>query len=170
LKAQTILLYLGIVSYALAIVEHLSNLGILGWFYSTIDKTTVFYSLIILGTAFIVTYFIEPKLKRKGLEVAFIRNRPAWAEGDYDYKANDYNVEWHLFVPPHYDKSARPWADGPYCPKCKRELEKEKVGLFFRKMTWFCPMCNTIFPMPKGDVKKMVERNLAAYLRRKGEL
>jgi hypothetical protein len=170
LRKQAILFYLGVVSYILAIVEHLFKLGMLSWLYSTVDKTTVFYALVILGTAFIVTYFIEPMLKRKRLEVALIRMRPAWAKGDYDYKANDYDVEWHLFVPPHYDKSVRPWADGPYCPKCKRELEEEKVGLFFRKMQWSCPMCNTTFPMPKGDVKKMVERNLAAYLRKKGEL
>jgi hypothetical protein len=170
LRKQVILFYLGVVSYILAIVEHLSNLGLLSWLYSTIDKTTVFYFLLILGTAFIVTYFIEPKLKRRTLDIEFIRGRPPWARGEYDYKTNDYDVEWHCFVPPYYNKNALPWADGPYCPKCKRELEEEKFGLFAKKVQWLCPMCGTKFPMPKGDVKKMVERNLAAYLRKRGEL
>ena len=170
MKAQTILLYLGIVSYALAIAERLLNLGMLNWLYSTIDKTTVLYFLIILGTAFILTYFIEPKLKRNKLFFEVIRMRPPWARGDYDYTSNDYDVEWHCFVPPYYDKNALPWADGPYCPKCKRELEEKKFGLLAKKVQWLCPMCGTKFPMPKGDAKKMVEKNLAAYLRKKGEL
>ncbi|MHA1833569.1 MAG: hypothetical protein ACTSV7_06220 [Candidatus Baldrarchaeia archaeon] len=169
MNTRTILLYLGIVSYILAIVEKLSNLGILNWLYSTIDKTTVLYALIILGTAFIVAYCIDLKFRKERIFFATTRRRPYWARGDYDYEANDYGVEWHLFVHP-YDKGVRPWADGPYCPKCKRELEEKRTGILFKKMEWFCPICNTTFPKPKGNVKEMVEKNFAAYLREKGKL
>jgi ribosomal protein L37AE/L43A len=70
-----------------------------------------------------------------------------------------------MFIPPERDVHLRPWADGPYCPECKRDLEikKNKLG----KSEWFCPLCDTSFPMPEGDVKVMVEKNFAAYLRKK---
>jgi hypothetical protein len=52
----------------------------------------------------------------------------------------------------------------------KESWRKRKFGLFFGKVKWLCPICGSTFPMPKGDVKEMVEKNLAAYLRKKGEL
>ena len=170
MRKQAILFYLGVVSYILAIVEHLFNLGVLSWLYSTVDKTTVFYGLIILGTAFIITYFLDWQLKTKGRQFWLVRMRPNWANGDYDYTTDDYDVEWHLFVPPHYSKNSLPWADGPYCKECKRELEIKRTGLLLKKTQWHCPMCDATLPMPKEDTKKMVEKNFAAYLRKKREL
>jgi hypothetical protein len=170
MKAKAILLYLGIVLDILAITEHLSNLGILNWLYFSVDKTIVLYSLIVLGTAFIVTYFVDSGFRRKGFSVSLVRRRPTWARGEYHYKTGDYGVEWHLFVPPFSAQPTLPWADGPFCPKCKRELENKKIGLPFGKMKWRCPICESTFPMPKGEVKERVEKNLAAYLRKKGEI
>jgi hypothetical protein len=145
-------------------------LEILEWLYSSFGRSTVLYSLIILGTALIVVYFVDLRLGKRGFIFFSVRRRPMWATGDYEYTTGDYGVEWHQFVPPFYAQHALPWADGPFCPECKRELEEEKTGLFSRKMRWFCPMCNTRFPMPKGEVKEMVEKNFAAYLRKKGKV
>jgi ribosomal protein L37AE/L43A len=91
-----------------------------------------------------------------------------WAEGEPNYTGNDYGVEWRMFAPPTYEAHVRPWADGPYCPKCKRDLETKKNRL--GKSEWFCPLCEKTFPMPEGDIQRMVEKNFAAYLRRKREI
>lgn len=169
MKAKDVLLYLGIVSYLLAIAEHLLNLGILTWLYSTINETIVFYSLIIIGTAFIITYALV-RTRRKGFFVATGRSRPSWAHGEHDYTTDDYGVEWNMFVPPRRHRTSRPWADGPYCKKCKRELEEKKIGRIFKKLIWYCPICNKWWLRPEGDINKEVEKDFAAYLRKNGEL
>jgi ribosomal protein L37AE/L43A len=79
-----------------------------------------------------------------------------------------FDVKWHLYEP--RGGSAKPWADGPYCPKCSRDLEVETKGFVRRKEFWICPICGGEYQKPKGDVKDMVEKDYAAYLRKKGEL
>jgi hypothetical protein len=35
---------------------------------------------------------------------------------------------------------------------------------------WVCPNCDKEYKRPEGDVKEMVEKDFAAYLRKRGEL
>jgi ribosomal protein L37AE/L43A len=49
-------------------------------------------------------------------------------------------------------------------------LEEKSVGRLLKKRIWFCPHCDEEFPHPEGDPKDAVEKDFAAYLRRKGEL
>jgi hypothetical protein len=169
-KKRDIEFFLGVVFYLLAIAEELLKLGILSWVYSTISKTTVFYLLVIFGTAFIVIYLDQLIRRPKGMKVVAMKNRrgPAFAGLTHPYIGNDYGVKWHLFVPDLLDQ--QPWADGPYCPKRDRELEEKTKGRISKKEAWICPMCDGEYPKPKGDVKDMAEKNFAAYLRKKGKL
>jgi len=167
LKRKSIEFFLATLFYLLAIVEKLLNLGIFSWLYSTINQTTVFYLLLIVGTAFIITYLIE--LKRKPtIQVFTARHRPSTIDVQRPYFGNDYGVKWRLYEPDLLDR--RPWADGPFCPKCDRELEEETRGRIFKQEVWKCPICEKEYIKPKGDVKDMVEKNFAAYLRKKGKL
>jgi ribosomal protein L37AE/L43A len=169
LKAKSVLLYLSIISYLLAIAEHLLNLGILGWLYQTVSQTTVFYFLIIVGSALLATYLVESTRKKGGFFFEVIRTRPTHLDINDSYETNDYGVKWRLYPPkPPYE--TKPWADGPFCPKCYRELEEVKSGKLVRKQVWVCPNCDKEYKRPKGDVKETVERDFAAYLRKKGEL
>jgi ribosomal protein L37AE/L43A len=173
MKVKTVLLFIGTVADILAIVEFFGNLGILNFIYSTVDKTQVFYILMILGTAFIFVYFIEFMLRpKRGGWIAFSgRRRPGWADSNNEFfNGYDFDVEWRLYKPPFYRGNEQPWADGPYCPNCKRELEERKARRFSKEILWVCPICGREFPKPEGDAKDMVEKNFAAYLRKKGEL
>ena len=171
MKLRSIYLFLGIVSYVLAIAEQLLNLGILTSIYSVINQTTVFYILVIIGTAFVVVYLVEAIRKPKGnIFFGKIRRRPASASLYKPYTGKDFGVKWLLYPPEPLSKNLQPWADGPYCPKCDRELEEETIGRFRKQTVWICPICGREYPMPKGDAKDIVEKNFAAYLRKKGEL
>jgi len=169
LKAKTVLLYLSIISYLLAIAEHLLNLGILGWLYQTVSQTTVFYFLIIVGSALLVTYIVE-SVRRPNGSFFMARGRPPNLQVDDSYETNDYGVKWRLYPPKAPFSHTKPWADGPFCPKCYRELEEGKSGRLAKKLVWICPNCDREFERPKGDVKETVEKDFAAYLRKKGEL
>lgn len=160
-----------IVFYFLAITEKLSNLGILSWLYSTIGKTNVFYLLIIVGTAFMITLVVDSIRKPKiNVRVSFGRRRPLTLDAYRYTVGHDFGVKWHLYPPELLSMNNQPWADGPYCPKCDRELEEETKGHIFKSEVWKCPLCGREYPKPKGDVKEMAEKNFAAYLRKKGEL
>lgn len=172
MKWQNVALFLAILSYLLAIAEHLLNLGILTWFYSIISKTNIFYLLIITGTAFLITYLVGIRRKPKGyfLSLGRTRRRPSSLSIYRPYIGNDFGVKWQVYPPERPSRDRQPWADGPYCPKCDRELEEETKGRIFKQLIWRCPLCDKEYPRPKGDVKDMVEKNFAAYLRKKGEL
>lgn len=119
LKKKDIEVILAIIFYVLAIAEEFLKLGIFSSIYSTVSQTTVFGFLLIVATGFIAVYLVQSMTKSKGMSVSFGRMRPN-TNLEYAYNVNDYGVKWHLFEP---DFQARePWADGPYCPKCDREL------------------------------------------------
>jgi ribosomal protein L37AE/L43A len=105
-------------------------------------------------------FFFDVKNRRRPLTIDVYRH----------YASNDYGVKWHLYPPEPLSRDKQPWADGPYCPKCDRELETETKGHIFKQEVWKCPICDTEYPKPNGDVKDIVEKNFAAYLRKKGEL
>ena len=173
LGKKDILLFLSIVSYLLAIAEHLLNLGLLQRLYSVVSETTVSYLLILFGSAFLVTYIVAIIRERgagHGYFVSMGHIRPAPYEISKSFDGNDYGVRWTLHVYGSILTTNQLWADGPYCPKCRRELEETKAGLVVKKLFWICPNCGKKFPKPNGDVKEMVEKDFAANLRRNGEL
>ena len=173
LTKKDILLFLSVVSYLLAIAEHLLNLGLLQGLYSLVSETTVFYLLILFGTAFLVTYtvaIIRARAARRGPQVFLIRQRPLPYEIHESFDGTDYGVRWRLHVYGSRRTKNQVWADGPYCPKCYRELEEAKGGVAGKKLLWICPNCEKEFPRPRGDVKDMVQKDFAGDLRRKGEL
>jgi ribosomal protein L37AE/L43A len=165
---KDILLFLSFVSYLLGIAEHLLNLGLLTRLYSVVSEVTVFYFLLLFGTAFLMTYIvvaIRERNVRHGPLVSFGQKRPSPLQIRESFDGSDYGVMWRLTL-----YGSRIWADGPYCPKCRRELEETKIGLLAKKLIWICPNCGEEFPKPNGDVKDMVEKDFEADLRRNGEL
>ena len=90
--------------------------------------------------------------------------RPSWIEFRIPFVGIDYGVKWQLYEPEVFD-SSQPWADGPYCPKCDRELEEKNEGLIFKRNLWTCQTCKENYHKPKGDFKDQVEKNFAAQLR-----
>jgi len=91
--------------------------------------------------------------------------RPSWIEFRIPFFVIDYGVKWQLYEPEVFD-SSQPWADGPYCPKCDRELEEKNEGFIFKRNLWTCQTCKEKYHKPKGDFKDQVEKNFAAQLRR----
>jgi len=165
---RSIYLFLGIVFYALGIAERFLNLGILNSLYSIFEPTTIFYILIIVGSAFFISYLVERVRKPKGYFIAIGRRKPTHTFMRNPVKGEIFGVIWHLFPPDvfHYDQ--QPWADGPYCPKDMRELdEKTKGRWMFKKLIWECPLCGAEYPRPEGDVKDRVEKDFAAELRKR---
>ena len=173
LGKKDILLFLSAVSYLLAIAEHLLNLGLLQRLYSVVSETTVSYLLILFGSAFLVTYIvaiIRERGARHGPTVSLGHRRPSPHRISESFDGNAYGVRWTLHVYGSMLTKNQLWADGPYCPKCRRELEETKEGLVVKKLFWICPNCGREFPRPNGNVKEMVEKDFAADLRRNGEL
>lgn len=174
IKVQTIALFLGIINYLLAIPVHLKNLGLLDvtylldWLYPFIDYTTMYYGLLILGTAFVITYIITRFRKYEPPMIAFVtRRRPSSTSYKVPAIGNLYGVKWRLYEPELFEK--QPWADGPYCPNCDRELEVIKKGLR-KKEYWNCSECEIDYKKPEGNMKDRVEKDFAAELRRRGRL
>ena len=95
--------------------------------------------------------------------------RPSWIEFRIPFVVIDYGFKWQVYEPEVFD-SSQPWADGPYCPKCDRQLEERKEGLFFKKSLWTCPTCKENYDKPKGNLKDQVEKKFAEQLRRQGKL
>ena len=91
--------------------------------------------------------------------------RPSWIEFRIPFVVIEYGVKWRVYEPEVFD-SSQPWADGPYCPKCDRELEEKNEGLIFKRNLWTCQTCKENYHKPKGDFKDQVEKNFAAQLRR----
>lgn len=168
MKRQDIEFFLAVLSYLLAIAEGVLKLGIFSWFYSVFGQTRIFYLLLIIGTAFTITFIIERIRKPRRLHFEIVRQRPYISNIRVPSLWNDYGVRWRLFEPLFLEHE--PWADGPFCPKDDRELDEEIKGHIFKREVWKCPMCGNEYPKPKGDVKEMVEKNFAAYLRKNGEL
>jgi ribosomal protein L37AE/L43A len=158
-----------IISGLVVIVEYFGNLDILKWLYPIASKTELLYFLIIVTCAFFSVYIIGVVRKPKGSIIAFDRRKPAIITTQ-SYDVKHFDVRWEVYLPEPLSFDRRPWADGPYCPKCNRELEEERVGRFIKRDIWFCPHCNEEFPRPKIDAKDAVEKEFAAYLRRKGRL
>jgi ribosomal protein L37AE/L43A len=171
LKRKDIEVFLAIIFYLLAISEEVLKLGLFNWLYSTLGQTAVFALLLIIATAFVATYVVTSLFQSKAVKYTAIlgRTRPPPNKNlQQEYVTDDYGVKWITYEPNLFD--AQPWADGPYCPECDRELDVMLKGHFFKKEIWKCPMCGSEYPKPKGDVKDMVEKNFAAYLRKKGRL
>ena len=95
--------------------------------------------------------------------------RPSWIEFRIPFVVIDYGVKWQLFEPEVFD-SWQPWADGPYCPKCDRELEEKNEGIIFKRNLWTCPTCKEKYDKPKGDLKDQVEKNFTKQLKRQERL
>lgn len=163
LKIKDIEVFLAIIFYLLAIAEEFLKLGIFNFIYPTISQTTVFGLLLVVATGFVVVYLVQPVTKSG--RVAYVSRIPPNTSSEYAFTGNDYGVKWHLFESNPQD--GKPWADGPYCPKCERELNVVTKGHISKHEVWECPMCDGEYPKPKGDVKDMVEKNFAAYLRKK---
>jgi ribosomal protein L37AE/L43A len=173
LGKKDILLFLSFVLYLLGIAEKLLNLGLLQRLYSVVSETAVFYFLILFGTAFLVTYIaatLRERAARHGHFVSVGQNRPSPLEISESLDGIDYGVRWRLHIYGSGFRKNQIWADGPYCPKCYRELEETKAGLVVKNLFWICPNCGKEFPRPNGDVKDMVEKDFEANLRRNGEL
>lgn len=171
MKKKDIEVFLAIVFYLLAISEEVLKLGLFNWLYSTLSQRTVFALLLVIATAFVVTYVVTSLFQSKGRKYTLILGgtRPApYRNLQQGYDTYDYDVKWITYEPNLFD--SQPWADGPYCPKCDRELDVIVKGHLFKKEIWKCPMCGKEYPKPKGDVKDMVEKNFAAWLRKKGRL
>lgn len=164
MKAKDIEFFLAIIFYLLAIAEEFLKLGIFSFIYSTVSQTTVFGLLLFVATGFVVVYIVQSMTKSKGVGV-YVGRIPPNTSREYAYTVNDYGVKWHLFEPDFQQR--QPWADGPYCLKCDRELDVVTKGHISKHEVWKCPMCDKEYPKPKGDVKDMVEKNFAAYLRKK---
>ena len=171
MEKKDVSIFLAIVFYLLAISEKLLNLGTLSWLYSTISQTDVLYILIIVGTAFLITYIItSAKKSNRGYTVSFGRRRPLTLHMRRYTTEDGYGVKWRLYPPELLSMDNRPWAEGPYCPTCERDLEVLTKGIVLKKEVWYCPICRKTYPKPKGDVKEMVEKDYAAYLRKNEEL
>lgn len=170
-KLKTISLVFAIIFYGLGIAQRLWDFGILSQVYPIVSQTHVFYLLLIFGTVFLALYIIERLRKRVRGPFAFtIRRRPSSIDMLNPRIRHDFGVNWRVYPPSPLERDRRPWADGPYCPNCDRELEEETEGRIFKKSVWACPTCNREYDRPKGEVKEAVEKNFAAYLRRQGRV
>ena len=65
---------------------------------------------------------------------------------------------------------SKAWVEGPFCPKCKRELDEIKTGPLRKKPAWVCPNCKKEYEKPRGNPIEEVRKDFEAYLRRKGKL
>ena len=97
------------------------------------------------------------------------RMKPSWIENRIPFIVIDYGVKWQLYEPEIFD-SNQPWADGPYCPNCDRELEEKIKGFILKRDLWTCPICKENYDKPNGDTKDQVEKKFAAKLGQQGRL
>jgi len=95
--------------------------------------------------------------------------RPSWIEFRIPFVVIDYGVKWKLYEPDLFD-SNQPWADGPYCPECDRELEEKNKGYIFKRNLWTCLTCKENYDKPKGDLKDLVEKKFAVQPRKQERL
>jgi ribosomal protein L37AE/L43A len=173
-KVKDFLTYLslivGIVAGLLAIAERLTTLGILALFYPLVGQGTVFIVLVIVALASIGAFYIATTKRHGGFFFSTSKMRPASLNSRDSYEETNYGVKWHLYAPEPLSRDREAWVEGPYCPKCKRELEESTTGTIRKKPVWICPNCETEYERPKGNAKEEVRKDFEAYLRRKGEL
>ena len=82
-----------------------------------------------------------------------------------------FEVMWDVWMgskfPPDvfFDIPQRLWADGPFCPYCSYELDKD-----YERGKWICAKCNKYFNIPKNireDTTEKVIKIFEAELRKK---
>ena len=69
-----------------------------------------------------------------------------------------------------FDDSNKLWADGPFCPSCLYELDRDyKEDKWTTKNRWMCVKCNKNFSIPKNieeDTREKVIKIFEAELRK----
>jgi ribosomal protein L37AE/L43A len=115
-------------------------------------------------------FYITTKKRQRGFFFFTSKMRPASLSSRDSYEETYYDVKWHLYAPEPLSRDQEAWVEGPYCPKCRRELEEATTGTLRKKPVWVCPTCNKEYERPKGDPKEEVRKDFEAYLRRKGQL
>lgn len=168
----TFFAYLGYITEFRDYIKVNYGIYVMGVLDGGVITFTLFAIVFYLSSLFEVKKEIRTKQKATSKAahpiIVTIRRKPIWAYMSLQpAKIQSYGVLWHVFSPPFYSFDQRPWADGPYCPACYRELEEQttKTG----KLIWKCPMCNAEYPRPKEDVKEKVEKDFAALERKKRE-
>lgn len=172
-KIKEVLTYLslivGIIAGLLAIVEKLTTLGIFASLYPLLGQTTVFIILVIVTSASLVTFYLGTRQRHGGFLFTG-KTRPSSLSSRDSYDTTYYDVKWRLYPPRPLSRDPETWVEGPYCPKCKRELEETTTGTLRKKPVWICPNCEQEYERPKGSLKEEVRKDFEAYLRRKGQL
>jgi ribosomal protein L37AE/L43A len=173
-KVKEILSYasliVGIVSGILAISEKVTSWNILASLYPLIDQGTLFIVLLVVTFSSLAAYAIGARSKRSGFLFFAGRRRPSSLSTHNSYETTIHDVRWRVYPPRPLSGYHEAWVEGPYCPKCKRELEEATTGALRKKPIWSCLNCHLEYKRPKGDPKEEVRKDFEAYLRRKGEL
>ena len=162
-------LTIGIISGILAISEKLTNWNVLALVYPLVDQTQLFLILVVVAFVSLAVYVFRIR-KRHFAFFGGTSERPSSLSTRDSYDETYYDVRWRVYPPASRSGNRRAWVEGPYCPKCKRELEETTTGTLRKKPVWVCPDCETEYERPKGDAKEEVRKDFEAYLRRKGEL
>jgi len=162
-------LIVGIVTGILAISEKLTNWGILGLLYPLIDQGILFWLLLIVALTFLTAYMIGAGRSHTGFFFS-AKSRPTSLKTRDYYETKHYGVLWREYPPTAKSHDQEAWIEGPYCPKCKRDLEETTTGTLRKNPVWVCTDCEKEYERPKGNPKEEVRKNFEAYLRRKGEL
>jgi hypothetical protein len=118
----------------------------------------------------LAAYVVGARNKHSGIFFFSGRRRPSSLSQHNSYETTFYDVRWRVYPPRPLSRDHEAWVEGPYCPRCKRELEESTTGTLRKKPVWVCPNCETEFERPKGDAKEEVRKDFEAYLRRKGKL
>jgi ribosomal protein L37AE/L43A len=172
-KVKEILSYasltVGIISGILAILERLTNWGMLGLLYPLIGQGTLFWLLLVVALTFLTACMIGARRSHTGFFFT-VKSRPTSLKTRDYYETKHYDVLWREYPPTAKSHDQEAWIEGPYCPKCKRELEEATTGTLRKKPVWVCSNCEKEYERPKGDPKEEIRKDFEAYLRRKSEL
>ena len=137
---------------------------VIKWLFSSLTGWILF---LILLTVIVCVFFYKKYFsgKNKGPSIAFITTRPTYRNkdlGKYEY----FDVNWKFWLgsdtvlPGIIDgqDDFRIWADGPYCPKCNYELDKN-----FDKKVWECIRCNKKYKIPKKILSHTREKVIKLF-------
>jgi len=68
-------------------------------------------------------------------------------------------VKWKVWL--GYDrlgKESRVWVEGPFCPQCLYELDRDRAG-----KKWHCLKCNKHTPIPKNLREDTIEKMIKVF-------
>lgn len=143
--------------------SELTSLKLLSHYILPFFSTWYIIPIILLSLVLIIT--LAKLAKSKGPSIHIISpppTRPMYKYKETEQLVKGGGVKWKVWL--GHDRLAggeedqRVWVEGPYCPKCLYELDRDKT-----EKKWHCLKCNQYIPISKELREDTIEKMIKIF-------